>query len=196
MLFFAISLNQKLRILFGKKVRSRWFHAETITHATLSRWHNAPCKADSLLQGSLASTLLQRKWSTCVLISKFKWDPLKLIDNFMYFENCILSTEVMSICVLRRNGLLSIDYRSHGNLIYSIKWNGISSKQRLCQYYSMKAPHGHWRSPLTRRIDGSVQEYYELYWRKPGTNPPRNNSCTATYFPSLKPFEVDKKDMQ
>ena len=114
----------------------------------------------------------------------------------MYFENCILSTESDFNMRLAKEwsaiDRLSITWEPD---LFD-KWNGISSKQRLCQYYSMKAPHGHWRSPLTRRLTGSVQEYYELYWRKPGTNPPQNNSCTATYFPSLKPFEVDKKDMQ
>ena len=42
---------------------------------------------------------------------------------------------------LRMRELLLVDYRSYRSLIYPIKWNGISSKQWLCQYYYMDAPH-------------------------------------------------------
>ena len=33
----------------------------------------------------------------------------------------------------------------------------------------------------------TAQELYDLFWTNPGRNTPRNNNCTATYLPSLKP---------
>ena len=41
-----------------------------------------------------------------------------------------------------------------------------------------------------------AQEYYEPYWINPGSSIPQNGSYTVTYFPSLKPFNSDKQDMQ
>ena len=32
--------------------------------------------------------------------------------------------------------------------------------------------------------------------KNPGSNTPRNYSCTATYFPSLKPSKLDEQDMR
>ena len=39
---------------------------------------------------------------------------------------------------------------------------------------------------LREKARWEPQEYYEQYWTNPVINTPRNNSCMATYLPSLK----------
>ena len=93
------------------------------------------------------------------------------LDGFM---------KVMSIFTEGCRGQLSIVYRSYGNQIYLIKSNGISSKQFLCQYYTMDTPHGRRQNAQRKSYMGTAQEFYELYWTNTGSNIPRNNN-TATY---------------
>ena len=41
---------------------------------------------------------------------------------------------------------------------------------------------------------GTAEECYDIYWTNPGSNIPWNNSSTATYFLSLKPFKLDEQE--
>ena len=68
----------------------------------------------------------------------------------------------------------------------SIKWNGISSKQRLCHYYFMDVPHGRWQNVERKRLTGTAWKYYKLYWTNRESNTSQNSSCTATYLLSPK----------
>ena len=49
---------------------------------------------------------------------------------------------------------------------------------------------------IEKKLDGNCTRINELYWRNPGCNIQRNNSCTATYLPSLKLSKKDEQGMQ
>ena len=44
----------------------------------------------------------------------------------------------------------------------------------------MDGPHGHWQNALRKSLTGTAQKCYEVYWTNPGSNIPRNISCSAT----------------
>ena len=78
-------------------------------------------------------------------ISTVNGSSLKLVDRFTYHRSNVLSTEndinmrlVKAWTVI--DSLSIIWYQT-----YPIK-NAISSKQRLCQFYYIDAPHGLWLS--------------------------------------------------
>ena len=150
-------------------------------------------------------------------ISTQNGGPLKLVDKFTCFDRSISSTESDdSMCLVKawtanaHIKVWSIRYNKtrffskqrlyqyycmdapHGqnaSEVWSIRYNKTRffSEQWLYQYYCMDAPHGHWQNASKKSFIGTAQECYELYWINPGSNTPPDNSCTATYLPSLKP---------
>ena len=94
----------------------------------------------------------------------------------------------------QRHGQLSIEFRSHGSQTWTIKWSGVSSKQRSCRYCYMNAPHGRWLNGWRKSLTASTQECCEQYWTNPGDSTPQSSSYTATYHPSRKLSRLDEPD--
>ena len=89
-----------------------------------------------------------------------------------------------------RHGQLTIVYRSYGSQTWSIKWSAISSKQRLCRYCYMDAPHGHWLNGWRKSLTAITQECCEQYWTSPGDITPQSSSYTTTDHPITKTIQV------
>ena len=89
-----------------------------------------------------------------------------------------------------------IGYRSYGSQTWSITWNAVSSKQRLCRYCYMDAQHGLYLNGWRKSLTATTQECCEQHWAGPGGNTPQSSSYTATYHPSRKLCKLDKPDMQ
>ena len=74
---------------------------------------------------------------------------LKLVDKFTYLGSSVSSAEnninIWLEKEMRTNDWLSVIWKSD----LSDKKSAVFSKQRLCQYWCMDAPHGRWLSVLT-----------------------------------------------
>ena len=121
---------------------------------------------------------------------------LKLVDKCTYLGSSVSSTENDINTQLAKAwtaiNSLSVIWKSD----LSDKIKRIFFKQQLCQYYCMDAPHGHWLNIWRESLATIAQECRELYWTSPGGSIPQCSSCTDTYYPSWKPFKLDKQDMQ
>ena len=143
-----------------KMARNRRYLEETITDADyagdIGLLANTTTSAESMLHSlhQIAGCISLRvdaikmdymyfnRWGA---ISTLNGCLLKLVNKFTHLDSSLSSTEVMSISTERKCGLLSMGYQSYRRLIYPIKQNRISSKQRLCQYYCTDAPHERWQ---------------------------------------------------
>ena len=112
--------------------------------------------------------------------------PLKLVDKFTHFGSSFSFSEsdviIHLVKVWAAINRLSIIEQS--NLPDKIKRDFF--KVGPIQLY------GYTTWTLTKSINeknlmGTAQERYKLYWTNPGSSHLGKNSCTATYFPSLKP---------
>ena len=192
---FIICLDYVLRTSIDKikengfeltKKRSRRYPAKTITNADYTNdiaiLANAPVQAETQLH-----SLEQAAVGIGLHVNAHK-------TEYMWFN------QTGDISTLgekdRHTTSKGIDsYRSYGSQTWAIKWNIVSSKQRLCWYYYMDALHGRWLNEWKKSLRATTQEFCEQFWTSPGGNTPQSTSCTATYLPSRK-LSKDEPDMQ
>ena len=60
------------------------------------------------------------------------------------------------------------------------------SKRQLCQDCYIDAPYGHLLNEQRKSLTAITQECCKPYWISPGSNTPKNSSCTATNHSSWK----------
>ena len=164
---------------------SRWYPAQTITDAdyadAIGLLANTPIQAKSLphsleqAAGGIGLHVNTVKTEFMCFNKKSDFSTLnsgslKLVDKFNYLGNSISSAEndintwlVKALTAIDR---LSVIWKS--DLSNKIKHS--FSKQRLCQYYYIDAPHGCWLSIWRKSLMAIAQDCYELYWTNPGSN--------------------------
>ena len=121
---------------------------------------------------------------------------LKLMDKFNYLRSNVSCTENDINTRLAKSWTAINRLSFIWNSDISGKIKCIFSKQWLCQYCDIDAPHRRWLSVWRESLTAIAQECCELYWTSPGRCITQNSSCTATYLPPRKPSELDEKDMQ
>ena len=162
---FIICLGYVLRTSIDKirengfeltKKRSRRYPAKIITGADyaddLALLANTPNQAETLLhsleRAAAGIGLHVNAHKTEYMcynqtgnITTLDGASLKLVDKFTYLGSSVSSTE-NDIDTRRKHGRQSIGSRSYGNQTWPIRWNAVSSRQRLYRYCYMAALHG------------------------------------------------------
>ena len=125
--------------------------AKTITDADYARWLGVTgeyglikqrhyCIVWNEPQEALVSMSMHTKpeymcYNQTGNITTLDGASLKLVDKFTYLGSSISSTENDHRHTTNEsNGRLSIGSRSYGNWTWPIKWNAVSSRQRLYRY--------------------------------------------------------------
>ena len=127
-------------------------------------------------------------------IFTLKGSTLKLVDKFTYLGSSVSSTETDINMRLAKHGQLSIGLWSYGSQTYLIKWSAVSSKQWLCWYCYMDAPHRRLLNGCRKSLTGITQECCEQYWTSPRDSTPQSSSYTATFHPSWRLSKLDEPD--
>ena len=160
---FIICLDYVLRTSINKirengfeltKKRSKRYPAKTITDADyaddIALMANTPNQAETLLHSLERATAgigfhvnAHKTEYMCYNqtgnISTPDGTSLKLVDKFTYLGSSVSSTEKDIDTRLTEAWTATIGYRSYGNQIWQIKWNAVSSRQRLYRYCCMDA---------------------------------------------------------
>ena len=153
---FQTSIDlMKENIFTLKKARSWWYPTQTILDTDYAALlANTPTQAEYLLQqapdGISPHVNADKTEYMCFNqkgdMSTLNGGTLKLVDKFIYLKSSISSTENDINMQLAKAwtaiNRLSIIWKS--DLSNEIKCN--FSKQWLCQFYYMDAPHGYWLS--------------------------------------------------
>ena len=87
----------------------------------------------------------------------------------------------------KRHGQLLTGYWSYGSLINL-------TKRDVFQAVANTTVWTHHIDANKMQREKATQECYKVFWTNPGSNTPWNNSCTATYLPSLKQSKWNEQD--
>ena len=180
---------------FTLKKVSRRYPAETIMEADyIALLVNTPTQVECLLHSpelvALASMWMQIKCRTCFNlegdISTLNVGSLKLVDKFMDFGCSTPSTESNTNMCLSKGWTINK---------LSIIWKSDLSDEIKCNFFQAVVvsipPYGCTTWTLTKciekKLNGTAQECYKLYWTNPRSITPQNSNRKATYLLSLKP---------
>ena len=166
------------------------------------------CQRTSYHNTNNHNRYLPTVWTVWVTgYTHFKLASIKILENFLL--TIVFSLKSFKIFQLKKRGGDNHVENGQKNCWFTLKqvfeasWKDYienpfltkclfcpvseaSWKQLWCQYYRMDAPHRRWLNAERKNSTLIAQECYELLWTNPENNTPRNNSCTATYFPSQK----------